>query len=152
MKPNPTRAIIRGMHIFAGLSDEALDSLAAACRRFTAPRGRIIVREGMPGRAMFLIGKGRVVVVKNAGSRNEIPLAALGPGDVFGEMSLIECRNRSASVRCVGPCVYYSLKSADLLKLFRGSPQQYSILILNISRALSRRLRKMDEVFAATAY
>ena len=144
--------MLRGMHIFAGLSEEALEALAAACLRFKAAPGKVLVKEGMPGREMFLIGQGRVEVIKRGGSPRKVILATLGAGDLFGEMSLIECRTRSASIRCVEPCVLYSLKSGDLLKLFRKWPEQYSILILNIARHLCRHLRRMDEVFAATAF
>lgn len=147
-----TLRMVEGMHIFAGLKDKSLTALAAACRRSRVPKGRVIVREGTPGREMFLIGAGRVEVVKAAGTSKEIRLARLEAGDFFGEMSIIESRTRSASIRALEPTVLYTLRCDDLLRLFHKWPDQYGILIFNIARHLCRRLRRMDEVFAATAF
>lgn len=147
-----TKKMIEGMHIFAGLNESALAALTAASQESRAQKGELVVREGIPGREMFLIGRGRVEVVKAAGSAQEIVLAQLGTGDFFGEMSIIECRPRSASIRALEPTVLYILKSDDLLRLFNQWPDQYGILIFNIARHLCRRLRTMDEVFAATAF
>lgn len=147
-----TRKVIEGIHIFAGLSDRALAGLTAASREIKTEPGAIIVQEGTSGREMFLIGRGRVEVVKRAGTPREVVLATLGAGECFGEMSLIECRTRSASIRCLEPCFFYSLKSKDLLRLFHKWPEQYSILIFNMARHLCRRLRTMDEIFAASAF
>lgn len=150
--PKPAKKMIEGMHIFAGLSGKAIAALTARTLESKAGKGEIVVREGTPGREMFLIGRGRVEVVKAAGSPQEVALARLGAGDFFGEMSIIECRPRSASIRALEPTVLYSLKCDDLLRLFHEWPDQYGILIFNIARHLCRRLRAMDEVFASTAF
>ncbi len=147
-----TVVMLRKMHIFAGLNEAALSALSAACRESEAAPGQIVVSEGTPGSEMFLIGSGRVEVVKRAGASGETVLASLGPGDFFGEMSLIECMIRSASIRCVEPSTLYALRSADLIRLFQRWPDQYAILIVNIARDLCRRLRSMDEVFAGRAF
>ena len=147
-----TAELLGRMHIFAGLDDAALSALTAACRRSEGKPGEWIVREGTSGREMYLIESGGVEVVKGAGTPYEKVLASLGPGNFFGEMSLIECMIRSASIRCSEASSFYSLRNEDLLKLFQQRPDQYAILILNIARDLSRRLRAMDEVFAARAF
>ena len=147
-----TLRMVEGIHIFAGLKSKSLAALAAACRESRVPRGRVVVREWSPGREMFLIRAGRVEVVKAAGTPKELPLARLEAGDFFGEMSIIEARTRSASIRALEPTVLYTLKCDDLLRLFNKWPDQYGILIFNIARHLCRRLRRMDEVFAATAF
>ena len=143
--------MIRKVHIFAGVKGEALAALEDACRRQTAAKGALIVREGTPGRRMFLIGQGRVEVIK-AGPSGETRLAELGAGNFFGEMSIMECSKRSASIRALEPTVLYRLERGDLLRIFQKWPAQYAILIHNIARDVCRRLREMDKVFAAKAY
>ncbi len=147
-----TKSMIEGIHIFAGLNEKAISALTAAAQETKVQKGELVVREGSPGREMFLIGQGRVEVVKAAGSPQEVVLARLEAGDFFGEMSIIESRTRSASIRALEPALFYSLRCDDLLRLFNQWPDQYGILIFNIARHLCRRLRSMDEVFAATAF
>lgn len=146
------RRMLEKVHIFAGLNAEALAALEDACLQRKAATGELVVREGTPGRHLFLIGSGRVEAVKGAGTAREVRLVELDAGDFFGEMSIIECRRRSASIRALEPTLLYRLERGDLLRVFQRWPAQYGILIYNIARDLCRRLRDMDEVFAARAF
>ena len=79
----------------------------------------------------------------------ETVLAHLRPRDFLGEMSIIDCVTRSASVRAVEDTLLFALKGIDLYHFFQKHPDQYAIVILNIARDLSRRLRAIDERFSA---
>ena len=114
--------------------------------------GDIIVREGESGNRMFIIHSGRVEVVKHLAQSHETVLAVLGPKDFLGEMSIIECVARSASVRAVEDTSLFALRGTDLYRLFQHHPDQYAIVILNIARDLSRRLRAIDEKFSAISH
>ena len=81
--------------------------------------------------------------------RKETKLAELGEGEVFGEMSVIEAVERSASVRAIEPSLVYSLSGAALDKFRRFWPDQHAIVVMNLARGLSKRLRQLDEAFAA---
>ena len=137
--------------IFAGLSAAALSEIAGAVEEAAFGIGDIIVREGEAGNRMFIIFSGRVEVVKHLGQTHETILAALRPKDFLGEMSIIECVARSASVRAVEDTSLFALKGTDLYRLFKRFPDQYAIVILNIARDLSRRLRAIDEKFSAVS-
>ncbi len=115
-------------------------------------RGDIIVREGEPGNRMFIIGSGSVEVVKYLAQSGETVLAVLRSKDFLGEMSIIECVARSASVRAVEDTSLLALKGIDLYHLFQRHPEQYAIVILNIARDISRRLRALDEKYAALSH
>jgi CRP-like cAMP-binding protein len=95
------------------------------------------------------MGKGEVRVVKHLGEACETELARLKERDFFGEMCILETLPRSASVQAVTDVVVYSVSSMDFLKLYQQHPAQYGILLLNLARDLSRRLRHLDEAFAA---
>lgn len=138
--------------IFAGLHAAALSEISNAVEETAFNAGDIIVREGEPGNRMFIIYSGRVEIVKHLAQPHEIVLAVFGPKNFVGEMSIIECVTRSASVRAVDDTFLFSLKGTDLYHLFKHHPDQYAILILNIARDLSRRLRAVDEMFAAASH
>ena len=136
---------LRGIPIFAGVSDAALSELAAQVTEVSASSGSIIFREGEPGSEMFVIHSGIVEVIKHFGEEHETNLATLGAKDFFGEMSIIECVARSATVRAVKNTLLFRIKAAQLHHLFQHLPDQYAIMILNIARDVSRRLRALDE-------
>jgi CRP-like cAMP-binding protein len=137
--------------IFAGLNAAALSEIASAVEEAAFRTGDIIVREGEAGNRMFIIFSGSVEVVKHLGQTRETILAVLRPKDFLGEMSIIECVARSASVRAVEDTSLFALKGTDLYRLFKRYPDQYAIVILNIARDLSRRLRAIDERFSAVS-
>jgi CRP-like cAMP-binding protein len=138
--------------IFAGLNRAALAEIARSVEEGAFRTGEIIVREGEAGNRMFIIRSGRVEIVKHLAQARETVLAVLGPGNFLGEMSIIECVTRCASVRALEDSFLFALKSIDLYRLFQRYPDQYAILILNIARDLSRRLRTLDERFAAVSH
>lgn len=139
---------LAGIHIFAGLRDEVLETLARRCVELRVEQGDMIVEENVMGREMFLIAQGSVRIISHCGLPGETVLAELSAGDFFGEMSVIECTRRSASCIAAEPSVLYSLSNTEIHALFKRWPDQFSILILNISRDLCRRLRAMNLLFA----
>jgi len=143
------RAALAHIHIFAGLRDEVLDHLADRCVERRIDAGGIVLEEDDPGREMFLIAEGTVRIVAHWRRPGETVLAELESGDFFGEMSLIECTRRSASAIATEPSVLFALSNSDIHGLFKRWPDQFSILILNISRDLCRRLRTMNKLVAA---
>lgn len=144
-----TRSLLATIHIFAGLDDVVMDSLAVSCRKFHAEAGQVVVEQEAVASEMFVIVQGKVEVTKHSGSGDEVMLATMGPGDFFGEMCILECMPRAATVRALEPTELYVLRNGDLLKLFRRWPDQYAILMLNISRDLCRRLRSVHELLCS---
>jgi CRP-like cAMP-binding protein len=135
--------------IFAGLDDEALELFLGHAETRAIPDGGVIAREGESNHCMFLIESGEVCIIKNFGTPSPVELAVLGPGDFFGEMCILETLPRSATGKARGPATVVSVASSAFYQLYQKEPKQYSILLLNIARDLSRRLRHLDEVFAA---
>jgi len=142
-------AMLQGVPIFAGLDEAALNLLGERAKECHAPANEVIVREGDTGNKFYLVGKGSVRVCKSLGQPNEVELAKFGPSDFFGEMCILETLPRCASVQAIVDTTLYSLTSLPFLHLYEVMPRQYSILLLNIARDLSRRLRRVDEIFAS---
>jgi len=143
------RAKLKAVPIFAGLNEQAVDYLWERVTETKVADGSVIIEEGQPGNRFFLVGEGSVRVCRHLGQPNEIELGRIGPGDFFGEMCILETLPRSATVQAVGDTTVYSLSSMAFYGLYKAMPDQYGILILNIARDLSRRLRELQGVLDA---
>jgi len=139
---------LQTLPVMVGLDDAAIRYLSGLAREEHFPAGTLIVGEGEPGNRMFFLSEGHVAVVKDYGSAQPVTLARLGPGEYFGEMSLVECVARSASVVADDAVFACTLKGTDFHRLYQHRPEQYGIVMLNLARDLSRRLRRIDERFA----
>ena len=138
------KAFLIATPFFGGLSDASLDLLVSMLveRRFDV--GATVVAEGEPGRSMFIVHSGELVVSKLGDSRRIIRVADLEPGDFFGEMTLIEMQNRSATVAAESPTVLYELTAGKLYTYYKTDVHAYVIVMQNINRELCRRLRRAD--------
>jgi CRP/FNR family cyclic AMP-dependent transcriptional regulator len=135
---------------FGGLSDASLDLLPSMLveRRFDV--GATVLAEGEPGRSMFIVRSGELVVSKLGDSGRVIRMAGLKPGDFcdfFGEMTLIEMQNRSASVDAETPTVPYELTA----RYYKADIHAYVMVMQNTNRELCRRLRHADNRIAELA-
>ena len=133
--------------VMAGLDDAAIGFLSKLAKEESYAPGAMIIGEGEPGNRMFFLSAGHVAVVKGHGGPQPITLAKFGPGEFFGEMSLVESVVRSASVVAEDAVIAYTLKGLDFHRLYQHLPMQYGIVMLNLSRDLARRLRALDEKF-----
>src|ERR1700749_1711564 len=113
---------LRGIPIFAGLSDEGLAILVENAQEVDCPKGSLAVREGEPGNQLYIIYSGAVEVFKNFEQRGEMIISRLSGNTFFGEMSIIECVARSASVRATEDTLLFAIKSMELYHLFRHHP------------------------------
>jgi CRP/FNR family transcriptional regulator, cyclic AMP receptor protein len=142
-------AALRDIGLFGGISDESLDRLASELPQVRAEPGNVVVTEGDLSTEMFVVVAGELEVVKRAADGSTVRVALLGPGDWFGEMAILDVQPRSASVRALAPSILLSM-SADQVDrlLYRVAPKDYSLLVMNIARELSRRLRVADGILA----
>jgi len=136
---------------FGGLSDASLERLIPMLveRRFDA--GAIVVAEGEPGRSMYIVQSGELLVSKLGESGRAIRMAGLGSGDFVGEMTLIEPQNRSATVVADTPAVLYELTARNLYTYYKADMHAYVMVLQNINRELCRRLRRADDRIAELA-
>jgi CRP-like cAMP-binding protein len=138
------KAFLLATPFFGGLLDSGLELLVSMLveRRFDI--GAIVVTEGEPGRSMFIVQSGHLVVSKLGDSGRIIRMADLAAGDFFGEMTLIEMQNRSATVIAESPTVLYELTARQLYTCYKADIYAYVMVLQNINRELCRRLRRAD--------
>jgi CRP-like cAMP-binding protein len=137
------------VQIFSGLSANALKFVAARARYSSHKALEVVVHEGELGNRLFFIEKGEVRACRNFSKAGEKELARLGAGDCFGEMCILDTLPRSATIQATRDTVLHSLDTAVLYELHLQYPAQFTVLVLNLARELSRRLRQLDKAFAA---
>lgn len=135
---------------FGGVSEVSLDLLVSMLIERRFDEGATVVAEGEPGSSMFIVHSGELVVSKLINSEHIIRLAGLGPGDFFGEMTLIEMQSRSATVVAESPTVLYELTARKLYTCYKADIFAYVMVLQNINRELCRRLRRADSRSAET--
>jgi len=143
-----TPAELRDIGLFGGLNDEALQYLAGSLRIMNRGVDELVFSEGAEAREFYVLLRGEVEVFKALKSGGEARLATLTPGHWFGEMSVFDVQHRSASVRTLGPCRFLVVTARDLDTLYRRDIKSYTLLVLNVTRELARRLRIVDELVA----
>lgn len=94
---------ISGSHLFKSLDAEGRTRLLAGASKVSFEAGQVVVREGDPGEALYLIRGGQVRVFTTV-EGDTVPLAILGPGACFGEVALLSGRPRTATVVATEPC------------------------------------------------
>ena len=134
--------------IFAAMPDESLQHIAALAHRVDIDGPTTIFQEGELAKEMVVVLRGEFEVRKRGRDGGDARIATLRPGDVAGEMALIDIQPRSAAVRALGPSALVVLTHADVASLYREDPQAYTIFIMNIAREISRRLRRVDGLLA----
>jgi CRP-like cAMP-binding protein len=135
---------LRSVPVFGGLEGRSLDRLIERLQEQRFEPGEVVFHEGELGRTMHVLREGEVEIVRRASGGDETLIVRLGPGETFGEMTLVELQPRSATVVAKKRTHTYSLTNMDLYNLYRDDNYAYVIVLQNICRMLSRRLRKAD--------
>lgn len=148
-RPPVTTAMLREIGLFGGLDDATLEVLASELPMLQADVGERVVKEGDPAREMYVVVAGELEVLKRSKGGAEVRVAMLGGGDWFGEMAIVDVQPRSATVRALAPSflLRMSAEHVDQL-LYRRDLKAYSLLVMNIARELSRRLRVADGILS----
>jgi len=125
--------LLHQVPIFADLTPEALTSLAANGRYDAARPGQMLFREGDPGNALYVVIKGEVRLSRRDPAGQEVALATMRPGMVFGELALIDGEPRSATAVAVGVCGFFIIERDDFMKLLSSSPRILGDLMVGMS-------------------
>jgi CRP/FNR family transcriptional regulator, cyclic AMP receptor protein len=138
---NDLRTWLPTIALFGGLEEASLKRVIGMLGEHHFEPGTEVCKQGEAGRAMFLVRHGEVVVCRDddAGARRK--LVRMGAGEFFGEMTLIDIQKRSASVVVEKPSLIFSLGNRDLYRLYQEDPNGYVMILQNLCRELSRRLR-----------
>ncbi len=140
---------LRSAPLFRELDDEAAAALRDSMDEVRVTRGQVLFREGDAGDRVYVVIEGKVKLGRTAPDGRENLLAVLGPGQMFGELSLFDPGPRSATATAVTDSTLLGLGHEDLLPLLTGRPEVARGLLLQIAQRLRRSNEAMaDLVFA----
>lgn len=138
-------SIFQNKELFFGLSDNQLESLVNIARQQLYSDGQVIFSEGDMGDALLIIESGSVDLYKKDAKGAELKIGTLSAGAVLGEMTLINIERRSATAKAAGQTVAIHLTNKALSELFHKDRELFIVLLINITRILSKRLRQTNE-------
>jgi CRP/FNR family transcriptional regulator, cyclic AMP receptor protein len=133
---------LRSVPLFASLDDEAAHDVLNLISDKIVPRNTRLFRQGDKGDAMYLIESGRVRISIHDDDRQEVTLAELAQGDFFGEMAIIDGRQRSADAHVIEDARLAILSRDAFLSFVRNNPD----VALEMLSALTERLRRTDDL------
>ena len=143
------REVLAGTDFFADADTATLDALAAAGHERQLVRGDVLFDEGDPPDALYVVTRGRVAIaIANPIDRRESVVALMEPGDLFGELGMLDDRPRSAMARALEPSGVLAIPYTPVLEMFDTQPR----LLWNVTRLLAQRLRAMDEALADSVF
>ena len=128
--------LLSAARLFDGVDAEGMDRIAAVAVEVDFPADHVIARHGEIGTGFFVIVSGGARVVRGGET-----IATIGPGDFFGELSVLDGRPRVAQVIANGPTTCLALATWDFEAVLLGEPR----VTLAILRGLANRLRNLTE-------
>ncbi len=136
--------IIRKAPLFSALDDDASHALRASMVALKLNKGQILFIEGQEGDRLYVVVHGKIKLGTTSADGRENLLSILGPGEMFGELSLFDPEPRTSTATAVTDARLVSLAHDAVMGLVTSSPQTS----LELLRRLAQRLRKSNEVLA----
>src|SRR5262245_35252704 len=133
---------LRSLKLFRHLPEPRLAALADALAVRAVPAGTVLFEEGSPGDALFVLSEGEILIDKRLEAGGTAEIARLHPGDIFGEMALIERQPHSARAVADTDAVLLVLGAEDLVRWLRSDAQTAATFFLEVMRLMSRRLHQ----------
>ena len=138
---------IKAVPFFTQLSDRELDVIRAVASEKSYPKNAVVLTEGEMGDSLYMIQSGKVKVVIGDEEGRELILKILGPGDFFGEMSMIDKQPRSASVTTIEPATFLVLSNAAFERCVEQAPRIANMVM----QILAQRVREADRKIGTLA-
>ncbi|MFZ2634805.1 MAG: cyclic nucleotide-binding domain-containing protein [Rectinemataceae bacterium] len=127
--------------LFGGVLPEQIEKIKPLFGTQFFEKGQSAMREGEPNDRIFFIMSGKVEI-----TRQGVSIVTLGEGETFGEMELLDTMPAIATVRVLEPSETVTITNRAVYEIFKIDPKAFSLIIMNLARDLSRRLRHMDEL------
>jgi len=136
--------VVMSAPLFASMDPEASSALIASMTPVEVSRGEVLFHEGEPGDRLYVIRSGKIKLGRRSNDGRENLLAILGPGEMFGELSLFDPGPRTATATVVADGAILELGHLELIAWLEANPKVSKHLL----GALARRLRRTNEALA----
>ena len=134
--------------IFAELDSPEVDTLAAMAVRKKYRARDIVLRKGDPAMQIYVILRGRLKTITSGGEGRQAAFSIMGPGEVFGEVAVLDGEPRSATITALEPCELIILQRNDFFHFLERSPKA----AIKLLQVLARRLRRLSERVEDTTF
>ena len=138
---------IKSVPFFTQLAEGELEVIRSLATEKHYPKNAVVLSEGEMGDSLYMIQSGKVKVFISDQEGREMILKLLGPGDFFGEMSMIDKQPRSASVTTVESSVFLLLTHSNFEKCVERVPRIATLVM----RVLAQRIREADKKIGTLA-
>ncbi len=135
-------AVVRKAPIFSGLDEAAASSLRTSMSLVKLRKGQSLFKEGDDGDHLFIVSNGKVKLGTKSPDGRENLLMILGPGDMFGDLSLFDSGPRTATATAVTDTKLLSLGQDKVIPWVKEHPE----VSLHLLARLASRLRRTNEV------
>ena len=132
--------------LFGGLLPDQIEQILPLVDEKSYKAGVDIITEGEPNDKIHFILEGSVAVVKQG-----VTLSEFGKGDTFGEMEVLDVMPSAATIKALSDTSAISFSNRALREIYKIDVHSFSLILMNLARDLSRRLRLMDDKAAGSA-
>lgn len=132
--------LLRHIPLFSNLSDDELAQISAEASLRQFPKNKVVINAGDKSDSLYIVVAGKVKVLISDEEGKEVILAILGPGEFFGEMSVIDSQPRSATVITMETTSLNVIAHTDFMRCLTNNPQ----IATTILRTMAKRLREAD--------
>jgi len=126
--------------LFGGLSEEQIKNILPYMLHETYRADELIITEGKPNDKVYFLIEGQVAVIKK-----DTLLMRFSEGEAFGEMEVLDVMPAAASIKSLTEVTVMSVSNKALRTIYKIDIAAFSLILMNLARDLSRRLRRMDE-------
>ena len=136
---------LNGINIFSDLSEKECELLRPICKPRNYLKNSMIILEEEYGDLVFVVKTGTIKITRVNDEGKEVILALLGPGEMFGELAILDGEARSANALAQENCELLAINKEDFLDLLKNYPS----VSYNVMCELAKRLRKSDQQIEA---
>ncbi|MCL2444426.1 MAG: cyclic nucleotide-binding domain-containing protein [Treponema sp.] len=141
MKPS----VLQKYSLFGGLMEEQIEGILPFMHEEKYNIDELLITEGKANDKIFFIIEGQVSVTKK-----DVLLTRFSEGEAFGEIEVLDVMPAAASIKALSPVTVMTISNKSLRDVYKKDVAVFSLIIMNLARDLSRRLRKMDEKFTSS--
>jgi len=127
--------------LFGGLLEDQIDLIIPLMEKNNYAPGDVIITEGTPNDKVFFIVEGKVSIMKEGKV-----IYDMTRGDTFGEMEVLDVMPSAATVRADTDVTVMSMTNKSLREIYKNDIKSYALLLMNLARDISRRLRAANEI------
>jgi CRP-like cAMP-binding protein len=138
--------VLQKYSLFGGLEEDQIEKILPLMQQEKYGPDEVIIAEGKPNDRIFFILEGHVAVTKR-----DVVLSKFGEGEAFGEMEVLDVMPAVATIKSLSQVTALSISNRTLREIFKKDVKAFSLILMNLARDLSRRLRRMDDKLASSS-